>query len=131
MIIGYGKITRKEVRKEIKVKHEPVKGGSRIEFQSAGYKHGNFATINVKGKMLIARNQSARGLNVAALEPFKHELILLDQYDTHGDTAASARFVKDFKRLPEGSVVIIGAKDSATRTLSGQARNIIAEMGSQ
>lgn len=31
MIIGYGKITRKEVRKEIKVKHEKVKGGSRIE----------------------------------------------------------------------------------------------------
>jgi hypothetical protein len=36
MIIGYGKITRKEVRKEIKVKHEKVKGGSRIEVQSAG-----------------------------------------------------------------------------------------------
>jgi hypothetical protein len=31
MVIGYGKITRKEVRKEIKVKHEKVKGGSRIE----------------------------------------------------------------------------------------------------
>lgn len=36
MIIGYGKISRKEVRKEIKVKHEKVKGGSRIEVQSAG-----------------------------------------------------------------------------------------------
>jgi len=36
MIIGYGKVTKTEVRKQIKVKHEKVKGGSRIEVQSAG-----------------------------------------------------------------------------------------------
>jgi hypothetical protein len=47
MIIGYGKITRKEVRKEVRTKVEKVKGGSRIEVQSAGFKHGNFATINI------------------------------------------------------------------------------------
>jgi len=47
MIIGYGKISRKEVRKQIKTKPEKVKGGSRIEVQSAGFVTGNFATINV------------------------------------------------------------------------------------
>jgi hypothetical protein len=75
--------------------------------------------------MLINHEQSARGLNVAALEPFKHELILLDQYDTFGDKKASARFVRDYKRLPKGSVIIIGVKDEASKRLSGEAREVL------
>jgi len=76
MVIGYGKITKKEVRKEVRTKVEPVKGGSRIEVQSAGFKHGNFATINIQGQMIVNHDSGKRGLNVVALEPFKHELIL-------------------------------------------------------
>jgi hypothetical protein len=131
MIIGYGKITRKEVRKEIKVKHQKVKGGSRLEVQSAGYLTGNFATINVAGKMLVSRDSARRGLNVVALEPFKHELILNQSYDTYGDSKASKKFVKDFKKLPTGAVIIIGVKDEASERLSGEAREVITSLGSQ
>jgi len=131
MIMGYGKIERKEVRKEIKVKHQKVKGGSRIEVQSAGYKHGNFATVNVAGKMLISRKTAKRGLNVVALEPFKHEIVLNQAYDTYGDAKASKRFVKDFKRLPTGSVIVIGVKDEASNKLSGEAKDVFAALGSK
>lgn len=131
MIIGYGKVTQKEVRKQIKVKHEKVKGGSRIEVQSAGFKHGNFATINVAGKMLVTREKSRRGLNVVALDPFKHEVIGNNSYDTYGDAKASKRFVRDFKRLPTGAVIVIGVRDEASKRLSGEARDVIKALGSQ
>lgn len=36
MIVGYGKVTKKTVKKTVRVKHEKVKGGSRIEVTSAG-----------------------------------------------------------------------------------------------
>lgn len=131
MIIGYGKITQKEVRKEIKVKHEKVKGGSRIEVQSAGFKNGNFVTINVAGKMLVSRKSGRRGLNVVALDPFKHEVIGNVSYDTYGDAKAAKRFVKDFKKLPAGAVVVIGVRDEASKRLSGEAKDVIKAMGSK
>jgi phosphotransferase system HPr-like phosphotransfer protein len=131
MIIGYGKITRKEVRKEVRQKVEPVKGGSRIEVQSAGFKHGNFATINIQGEMLVNHDSSQRGLNVVALDPFKHELLLNSAYDTYGDAKASGRFVKDFKKLPKGAVIVIGVKDDASKRLSGEAKEVIKSLGSE
>jgi hypothetical protein len=131
MIIGYGKITRKEVRKEVRTKVEKVKGGSRIEVQSAGFEHGNFATININGQMVINHETSRRGLNVVAVEPFKHELILVDQYDTYGDSKASKRFVKDIKRLPKGAILVIGCKDECSKQLSGAARDAIKALGSE
>jgi len=130
MIIGYGKITKKEVRKQIKNLPKKVKGGSRIEVQSAGFTTGNFATINVANKMLVSRETAKRGLNVVALEPFKHEIILNANFDTYASAAASAKFVKIFKKLPTGAVVIIGVKDEASRSLSGDARAVIAFLGS-
>jgi hypothetical protein len=131
MIIGYGKITRKEVRKEVRTKVSKVKGGSRIEVQSAGFSHGNFATINVAGKMLVSAETAKRGLNFVALDPFKHEVIANDSYDTYGDAKAAARFVKDFHKLPKGAVIAIGVKDEASKRLSGEAKELIKALGSQ
>ena len=130
MIIGYGKITRKEVRKEIKVKHEKVKGGSRIEVQSAGAQHGNFVTINVAGKMLVTREKGGRGLNVVALDPFKHEVLAVTNYDTMVNGNASKRFVKDFKKLPAGAVIVIGIREDGSKMLSGDAKEVIKSLGS-
>jgi hypothetical protein len=39
--------------------------------------------------MLVTKESSRRGFNVVALEPFKHEVILNANYDTHGDAKAS------------------------------------------
>lgn len=130
MIIGYGKVTKKTVKKVVKQKAEKVKGGSRIEVQSAGFTAGNFATINVNGNMLVSTESAKRGLNVVALDPFKHTVLQNEFYDTYADSKASKKFVKDFKRLPKGSVVIIAAKDESSKLLNGEAKAVVQSMGS-
>jgi len=80
--------------------------------------------------MLVSRESAKRGLNVVALEPFKHEIVLNESYDTFGDSNASKKFVKQFKKLPTGAVVIIGVKDEASKKLSGDAKAVIAALGS-
>jgi hypothetical protein len=81
--------------------------------------------------MLVSHDSSKRGLNVVALDPFKHELLLNSAYDTYGDAKASKRFVKDFKRLPKGSVIVIGVRDEASKRLSGEAKEVIKALGSE
>lgn len=81
--------------------------------------------------MIVNHDSGKRGLNVVALEPFKHELILNQSYDTFGDAKASAKFVKDFKKLPKASVIIIGVKDEASKRLSGEAKEVIKALGSE
>jgi len=80
--------------------------------------------------MLVSRESAKRGLNVVALEPFKHEIILNEVYDTFGDSNASKKFVKHFKKLPTGAIVVIGVKDDASKKLSGDAKAVIAALGS-
>jgi hypothetical protein len=43
----------------------------------------------------------------------------------------SKNFVKDFKRLPTGAVLIVGVKDDASKNLSGEAREVFKALGSQ
>jgi hypothetical protein len=75
--------------------------------------------------MLVTRENGGRGLNVIALEPFKHEVILNAKYDTYGDENASKKFVKDFSKLPKASVIVIGVKEEASKQLSGQAKKLL------
>jgi hypothetical protein len=124
MVIGYGKITKKEVKKTVRTKVEPVKGGSRIEVQSASSKHGNYVHINIQGTIIVDEKKSEGndGLNVVALEPFKHEMLLNTSYNTSKDEKASKKFVKDFKKLPKASILVIGCKGDCSKKLSGEAR---------
>lgn len=133
MVIGYGKISRKEVKKTVRTKVEPVKGGSRIEVQSAASKHGNYVHINIQGNIIVDEKKSTGndGLNVVALEPFKHEMILNTSYNTAKDEGASKRFIKDFKKLPKASIIVIGCKGDCSKKLSGTARQVLQALGSE
>jgi len=81
--------------------------------------------------MIVTRKNGGRGLNVVALDPFKHEMIMNNKYDTYGDAKASKKFVGDFKKLPTGAVVVVGVRDEASKQLSGQAREVFKALGSQ
>jgi len=76
------KVTRTE--KVTKTVAQKVKGGSRIEVQSAGFTTGNLVIINVAGKKLVTKEDSKRGLNVIALDAVTHKVILNRGYDTYG-----------------------------------------------
>lgn len=117
LILGYGKITKRvsKTTKTVRQVAKKVKGGSRIEVQSAGFKDGNFVTIRVAGQELVNKENGKRGLNCVALDPFTHKVIGINSYDTYGDSNASKKFIKDFKRLPASTVLIIGVKDEASR----------------
>jgi hypothetical protein len=69
--------------------------------------------------MLVSRKSGQNGLNVVALDPFKHEVIMNSNFDTSSDKNASHRFVKHFKRLPTGAVIVIGVKGDGLSKISG------------
>jgi len=81
--------------------------------------------------MLVSQKTGKRGINMVALDPFKHELLANNNYDTYGDAKAASRFVKDFRKLPKSSVIAIAVKDEATNRLSGQAKEVLKSLGSQ
>lgn len=81
--------------------------------------------------MLVTLESGRRGLNVVALDAFKHTVLLNESYDTFGSNKASSRFVKDFKKLPKSSVIIIGVRDEASKRLSGEAKAVIKSLGSE
>jgi len=156
-ILGYGKITKKVVTKRVKkstsskttkttttkssssetetkkvVKQvaEKVKGGSRLEVQSAGFKGGNYAIVNVAGKMHVSKETAKNGINVVALDATTHKLILNKDYDTSRDSGASAKFIEDFKNLPAASVILVAVKNEASKLLSTEAKEVFGSMGS-
>lgn len=155
-ILGYGKITKRTVKRtrtvrtttkttktvtkteekmEKKVEKvekevpQKVKGGSRLEIQSLGGK-GGFALINVAGKSEVKPDDSQRGLNVVALDPMTHKVVMNNAYDTSGDKSASAQFVEDFKSLPHAAVMLVGVSIEAKTSLSSEATEIFSSMGS-
>jgi hypothetical protein len=87
LILGYGKITKRVSKKtkEVKQVAKKVKGGSRIEVQSAGFTTGNFVSIKVAGQTLVDKTSGKRGLNLVALDAFTHKVIGVNSYDTYGD----------------------------------------------
>jgi len=45
-------------------------------------------------------------------------------YDTWGDANQARAFVKDFKKIPRGSVLVAVVKDDASRLLTVDAKEI-------
>lgn len=143
LILGYGKIVKKTVRKTktvegvtkkekvVKEVAQKVKGGSRIEVQSAGRMTGNYASINVSGNKYVVAEKSHRGWNVIALDAKNHKLIMDNYYDMYGDKEASSRFVQDFNNLPTASVIVVGIKDEGSKRVDDKVKEIFGKMGSK
>jgi len=91
MILSFSK-TVKKVKKTIRV----VKGGSRLEITSAGFKDGNYASVKVNNDYALSKEQARRGINVVVLDGFTHKIIAVNSYDTYGNPKASDDLVADF-----------------------------------
>jgi len=45
-------------KREVRRKFEATEGGSRIEFESAGFNDGNWASITVENEQILTREQA-------------------------------------------------------------------------
>lgn len=116
-ILGYAKIV-KRVKRVTK-----VTGGSKISVESAGFsKEGNYASIKVNDKDVLARNEAKKGLNMVSLDFVTHKVNFKKSYDTNEDSKASNALVEDFEKLPAYSIVIVAVKDEASKTFDKKAR---------
>lgn len=127
--LGYAK------RRSVTRTKKEIAAGSSIEVFSAGTKAGaanSYAEIRVNGQDLVGKKSAKRGLNVVVLNGPDHKIILNQAYNLYTKKKNdSARFVKDFKSIPAGSVVIAAVKDDASQNMSPAVRKIFVGMGSQ
>lgn len=117
--------------KKEKKKFEATEGGSRIEFESAGFNDGNWASITVENETVLSREQAKRGLNIVVLDGRTHKVLFRKNYDTWGNQNDVKALVTDSKKLPRGSVVIAVVKDEASRLMTPDAKKVFTKMGSE
>lgn len=61
-----------------------------------------------------------------------HKILLNKSYNTNTNKKNdSAELVKDFKKVPNGSVILVAVKDDAAKNLKRKAREIFINMGSE
>jgi hypothetical protein len=129
--VGVGLILSfSETVKKTKKKIVATEGGSRIEFGSAGFNDGNWASITVENEQVLTREQATRGMNFIILDGRTHGVLFRKSYDTWGDQKAVKAMVEDSKKIPRGSVVIAVVKDDGSRLLTEEAKQIFVKMGS-
>jgi len=130
--VGIGMVlSMSETERKVRKQFAATEGGSRIEFESAGFNDGNWASVMVENEEILTREQASRGLNVAVLDGRTHKLIMRKTYDTWGNASDVKALVQDAKKIPKGSVFIAVVKDEASRLLNDEARNIFIKMGSE
>jgi hypothetical protein len=123
LILGYAKrVKRTRTREEIAA-------GSSIEIYSAGHQAdreggaNSYAEIRINGEALVNKKNSKRGINLIVLNGPDHKLLLNKSYNTYNNKRDdSAALVNDFKKIPNGSVIIAAVKDDATRNLKQSAK---------
>lgn len=126
LMLSFSSTTTKKERK-----FEATEGGSRIEFESAGFNDGNWASITVENEQVLTREQAKRGLNIVILNGSDHKVLARKNYDTWGNNNDVKAMVEESKKIPKGSVVIAVVKDEASRLLTAEAKKIFAKMGSE
>lgn len=117
--------------REVRQEFAATEGGSRIEFESAGFENGNWASITVENEQVLTREQATRGLNIVVLNGKDHKVIMRKTYDTSLDGNASKALVADAKKVPRGAVVIAVVKDDGAKLLDDKARKLFIKMGSE
>jgi hypothetical protein len=120
-----------ETVKRKEKKFVATEGGSRIEFESAGFNDGNWASITVENEQVLTREQASRGINVIVLDGRTHKVIHRKTYDTWGKQDDVKAMIEDSKKTPKGSVVIAVVKDGASRLLTPEAKKFFIKMGSE
>lgn len=73
----------------------------------------------------------SRGLNLVALDARTHRITHAKSYDTYGRSNASADLIKDFKKIKNGSILVVAVKDEGSRQFSKEARSLFETIGSK
>lgn len=94
-------------------------GGSQVSIRVGGY--GFYE--NVPDSM------GTIGLYVVAI--YKDEVLLKYHYNTYFDEGASAGFAKDIGKLPNGTFVIVAAKEEPTRHFDKRGQQALYRIGAQ
>jgi len=126
--LSHSKAVKEKVKKPAK-----VEGGSRFEVHSAGEygrDEGNFYKILINNEEVKPCEKGCRGLNVVAVDPFTHKVILSSSYDTYAKAAESERFLKEAKPLPAGAIFLVAVKEEASAKLSHKVKKFFSKMGS-
>lgn len=120
-----------ETVKKTRRKFVATEGGSRIEFESAGFNDGNWASVTVENETVLSREEAKRGINVVILDGRTHKVLFKKSYDTWGDKDSIKAMIEDSKKTPRGAVVIAAVKDEASRLLTDEAKKFFVKMGSE
>ncbi|MBS3788296.1 CotH kinase family protein [Candidatus Bipolaricaulota bacterium] len=99
----------------------------RLEFKSAGYADGDFASILVDGE---EKSFNRRGINIARLGE-SGNFVENTVYDTWESREASDSLVRYLDKLPEGDIVVFTIKDEGSQNLHAGARSALEDLGSK
>lgn len=123
LILGYAKRVKKTRTRE------EIAAGSSIEIYSAGRSAGQkdgpnvYAEIRINGEFVVTKQNSKRGINMVVLNGPDHKILLNKSYSTFTTRRdESAELVADFKKIPNGSVILVAVKDGAAKNFSKDAR---------
>jgi len=89
----------------------------------------HFSSIEVHGYYMDPKG--SRGLNVVALNPENHKVVLRKSYDTYSNDNASGDLVRDYRELKRGSIVIVSVKDEGSKKFSDDAKALFTKIGSK
>ncbi|MEQ8972874.1 MAG: interleukin-like EMT inducer domain-containing protein [Coleofasciculus sp. C1-SOL-03] len=109
----------------------PARNGvtTTVQVSSAGYDHGNSASIK-RNTQDLGENCYNRGLNVAVFDEFTGQPMFGTTFDTFnsGNSESFAQFVST---LPPGRIVAIAIKDDASLNLSDPGKRACKSLGSR
>jgi hypothetical protein len=100
--------------------------GHSIKVMSAGFEAGNYAKIYHNNRLM--KFKTGRGLNIFAWTS-SWKAIGGKAYDTYART--NHGLVKDFARVPNGSIIAMACKDECSRKLTPAMKQVFSTMGSK
>lgn len=99
-----------------------------IEVQSAGMSDGNLARIYVNEALTM---DAQRGINVAAIEPLRGEILATKSFDLWGEAADADSLAEFIRTLESGVLVCAAIKDEGSRFLNENVYLALESIGSR
>jgi len=100
------------------------------EVISGGYHHGNKVTIRVGDHTFydnVPDGPDRAGLYVIAI--FEDEVLLRYHYNTYNSPGSCEWLMSDFQKLPQGTFVVIAAKDEPTNYFNETGQKVLYQIG--
>lgn len=89
----------------------------------------HFSTIEVYGRKLDPKG--GKGINLVALDGQKHKVLLRKAYNTFENKNASPDLIKDYGKIPDGSIIIASVRGQADAMFTPEARAVFTGLGSK